>query len=66
MKLMQKPAHEPTSPLEKGGLRGIPATAALANQLESPLPPFSKGGNSLDAPLSHPSPPTMTNALETQ
>ena len=36
-------AHEPTSPFEKGGSRGIPA--APASRIKSPLPPFSKGGD---------------------
>jgi hypothetical protein len=34
-----------TSPFGKGGLRGILSASLLWRNDESPLPPFSKGGN---------------------
>ena len=59
MKLMRKPAYAPTSPFSKGGLREIYTAVAPAKHLESPLPPFAKGGNSSDGLSNH---LTMTNA----
>jgi hypothetical protein len=49
MMYSREPSRSPTSPFGTGGLRGIPAAVAQGKHLESPLPPFAKGGNNPDA-----------------